>query len=392
MPVPKPRSGEKQDDFMARCMHEVSKNPDRPQKQNVAICMNTWREAHGGKKSAGKSIDDMPNRLALIAKTTGKINASERTITGVSVISEGEILGHGLYADAKTLASVKACAETYEGGLKVKLDHVSSIGAIIGFVDNFSIDGTQLRGDLHLLQNSEQAGYVLELAKTVPEQVGMSIVFSYETEMCGDQECVRCLEIYSCDLVDSPAANATGLFSAKNSKNMKKVASAQSGSGPGGAKEPAPATYEKTPHTTGHEANVDIEANPEGGHPREDEDYRANNMGILSERLSALETIMGSLAKSVDELKGMFEAKLSEAKKEFESQLKDANILAARKLAATGIPASRVPAENGGNVVDFNEALLALKDPRDQMEFYTKNKDKIHASFARKNSSTAKRS
>jgi phage head maturation protease len=46
MPVPEPNKGESQNDFMERCMHEVSKNPDRPNKQNVAICLAKWREAH----------------------------------------------------------------------------------------------------------------------------------------------------------------------------------------------------------------------------------------------------------------------------------------------------------------------------------------------------------
>jgi len=49
MPVPKPRMGanpESQTDYMARCMHEVSKNPDRTNEQNVAICMQAWRDRH----------------------------------------------------------------------------------------------------------------------------------------------------------------------------------------------------------------------------------------------------------------------------------------------------------------------------------------------------------
>ena len=46
MPVPKPKEGESQDDYMKRCMHEVSKNTERSNDQNVAICMNTWRDAH----------------------------------------------------------------------------------------------------------------------------------------------------------------------------------------------------------------------------------------------------------------------------------------------------------------------------------------------------------
>jgi ATP-dependent Clp protease, protease subunit len=44
MPVPKPQKGEAKDDFMKRCMHEVSQNPDRENDQNVAICLDTWRK------------------------------------------------------------------------------------------------------------------------------------------------------------------------------------------------------------------------------------------------------------------------------------------------------------------------------------------------------------
>jgi len=58
MPLPKPRKDEKQDAFMARCMHEAygtGAPEDRTQEQAVAMCFNAWREAHGG--SAPKSAD-----------------------------------------------------------------------------------------------------------------------------------------------------------------------------------------------------------------------------------------------------------------------------------------------------------------------------------------------
>jgi HK97 family phage prohead protease/HK97 family phage major capsid protein len=50
MPI-KPHSGESQDAFMGRCMHELGQSSTkRPQDQMVAICMDSWRSAHGGKK------------------------------------------------------------------------------------------------------------------------------------------------------------------------------------------------------------------------------------------------------------------------------------------------------------------------------------------------------
>jgi hypothetical protein len=116
--------------------------------------------------------------------------------------------------DARTLEQVKAAAEQYEGGLKVKLDHNSGAGDIIGYVDGLRIEGKKLLGDLNLLKNSPHRGYVLEIAEKIPDTFGLSIAFSGPVEMSGDKKTMlqRCSEIYSVDLVSEPAANAEGLF------------------------------------------------------------------------------------------------------------------------------------------------------------------------------------
>lgn len=45
MPVPKPRSGETQDDFISRCVSWLADDsPDMPNKQRVAICFSQWRD------------------------------------------------------------------------------------------------------------------------------------------------------------------------------------------------------------------------------------------------------------------------------------------------------------------------------------------------------------
>src|SRR5215831_6112225 len=76
MPMPKPRKGESQSDYMSRCMSEM-KSPDRTNEQNVAACLQGWRDSHGGKKPS-KSIEEMiaswkklfadPERLQRIIK------------------------------------------------------------------------------------------------------------------------------------------------------------------------------------------------------------------------------------------------------------------------------------------------------------------------------------
>src|SRR5215468_6551012 len=50
MPIPQPKKDEKKDDFMQRCMHEASKNKDRTNDQNVAICLDAWRQKHPSDK------------------------------------------------------------------------------------------------------------------------------------------------------------------------------------------------------------------------------------------------------------------------------------------------------------------------------------------------------
>ena len=351
-------------------MTEVSSNKDRSNKQNVAICMDSWRKRHS---SAAEAREDSPltgkTSLVCFARVQiGKIDVAKGIIHGVSVISEGEVQGHEMYADAKTLQTVMASAKTYEGGLKVKLDHGSSVGSIVGYLDNFRIDGPQLRADLNLLENSEHTGYVLELAVAVPEQVGMSIAFSFDAE---DVEglpypAVRCLEIYSCDLVDSPAANAGGLFSTttKMSEDIKNPET------PAASKEEAPTIESRMSAIEATLASLTS---------------RLAELSVVSSQLSAIETVANGFVKSLEEQKEAFETKLTTQATEFTSQLKDANVLASRKLAATGVPAGKAPAaENGEKIIDFQSTLMAMKDPMEQLAFYHRHKEKIHSQFERK--------
>jgi len=152
----------------------------------------------------------------------GQIDAQAATISDVSVITVGEAKGHGMQIDAQTLVEVKAAAETYAGGLKVKTDHYTGFNEIVGTLKNFRIDGDQLRADLFLLKNHDATARILEMAELMPDTFGLSISFTGEHEESeGGTVFARCTEIYSADLVDAPAANPTGLFSAKVDSGKK---------------------------------------------------------------------------------------------------------------------------------------------------------------------------
>jgi hypothetical protein len=146
-------------------------------------------------------------------------------IEGVSVISVGEAKGHGLFVDAQTLREVKACAESYAGGVKVNLDHGAGIKDIVGFCDNFRIIGDKLVADLNLLQNAERRDYVLEIAEKLPDTFGISIAFSGPVREIDGKRFASCAELYSADLVQTPAANPTGLFSFE-AKPVDKISTA----------------------------------------------------------------------------------------------------------------------------------------------------------------------
>ena len=183
-------------------------------------------------------------RITLFAAATGsQVDREAGILRGVSVITEGDAKGHGMIVDHITLEQVKACAETYVDGLRVKMDHYTGIDAMVGVLRDFMIDGIQLRADLHLLKSHEDFEKILEMAENMPGSFGLSISFSGE---CDDVEvpsddseevepnsgelptgpveivrAARCMEIYSADLVDQPAANPTGLFQAIMSEQIQ---------------------------------------------------------------------------------------------------------------------------------------------------------------------------
>ena len=183
------------------------------------------------------AISNMASKVTFFAAATGsRVDREAGVLHGVSVITEGEAKGHGMIVDAITLQQVKACAETYTDGLRVKMDHYTGIDAMVGVLRDFVIDGIQLRADLHLIKSHEDFEKLLEMAETIPGSFGLSISFSGESEYVeipeDDSEeaepnsgelpsggtkiaqAARCMEIYSCDIVDQPAANPTGLFQA----------------------------------------------------------------------------------------------------------------------------------------------------------------------------------
>lgn len=176
----------------------------------------------------------------------GKYGAGK--ISGVSVITKGEALGHYLWIDDVFLDQVDEAGNELAGGLKSRWTHpgMSSdgLGKVTSRLFEFTRDGEQVFADQHFLKighktpDGDLAAYQMDLADEDPASYGLSIVFeldygamhrfSAENE---DEDGnfvspdaantnhfahARLAALYAADAVDEPAANPSGLFARKH--------------------------------------------------------------------------------------------------------------------------------------------------------------------------------
>jgi hypothetical protein len=94
MPIPQPKDNEKQNDYMGRCMHKVNKdNPKMENKQQVAICLNTYNNPK--KKNSKAEVEiDFSEQIKNMNKVEEPVNTA---ITAPEVKTEvkGETDGNG---------------------------------------------------------------------------------------------------------------------------------------------------------------------------------------------------------------------------------------------------------------------------------------------------------
>ena len=166
-----------------------------------------------------------------------QVDLESGTLSGVSLISVGPALGHGLFVDEDSLESLML--ELQDQKLPAYITHRGAIfddrlTREIGMFNNFRIEGDRLVGDFQAFDSfredeSKKFNRLFELAEKMPERFGLSIVFSatavWATE-AGDVDTIerpdnalfdypsiRVDEVSSADFVDQPAANQRGLFS-----------------------------------------------------------------------------------------------------------------------------------------------------------------------------------
>ena len=166
-------------------------------------------------------------------------------ISGVSVITRGEALGHDLWIDHDFLSDVTAGINSRNAtGLKARFTHpgLSSdgLGTFLGKLHDAQTVGDKVIADLHFKESATKspdgdlAEYVMQLALDAPEDFGVSIVFEHNDDAQAQHtednqqnnrfispdednrnnfEHARLDKLRAGDVVDQPAANPDGLFS-----------------------------------------------------------------------------------------------------------------------------------------------------------------------------------
>jgi HK97 family phage major capsid protein len=152
-------------------------------------------------------------------------------ISGVSIATTGEAVGHRLMFDQTSLAQLQLLASSKPRGVKSRFTHPDwfhdGLGKYLGRFTNFQIlevasvvPAMKLVADLQLSKTSHTspAGdigqYVLDLAGEDPSALGVSVVVDLQRERVEGQDLpvARITQLYAADVVDEPSLNPDGLF------------------------------------------------------------------------------------------------------------------------------------------------------------------------------------
>ena len=144
--------------------------------------------------------------------------------SSISVITAGPALGHDCQIDSVTLAQVLELGNQ-NSPLKVFPDNNETVTDLIGAMSNFYLDetGTQVKADLDLIEENPLSGYYAKILDIFPESLGFSISWTGSLEEIDGKKFARVSDLTSVDLVAQPAANPTGVYSAKISSRKLKA-------------------------------------------------------------------------------------------------------------------------------------------------------------------------
>ena len=171
------------------------------------------------------------------------VDQSRGIITDISLLQVGEAKGHGVYIDDKSLVTAEtALGDTLPAYITHSDAYEDRLLSEVGYFKGFSVVDDKLKAQqfvaLESFKRDDEQRYerLFDIANTIPENFGLSLVFNANLVWVLDNgkeisasipedapensvygmPVVRFTEIRSADFVDTPAANADGLFSTQH--------------------------------------------------------------------------------------------------------------------------------------------------------------------------------
>jgi hypothetical protein len=136
--LPTPNAGEKQSDFIGRCVPYVKKeHPEWPQDQCVAVCYSIWRRSKEEKKMSNEKIL-LHLCIPLELKETVSSSDKKKNMydTDRTTILVGDKTYNGIFFPKEELAKA---FHTWEKQ-PINLDHSDKVEDIVGHVENVIFD------------------------------------------------------------------------------------------------------------------------------------------------------------------------------------------------------------------------------------------------------------
>ena len=238
---------------------------------------------------------------------TGAIEGE--VISGVSIATTGEAIGHHLAFDDTSLAQLQQLAAGKPRGVKSRFTHPDwfhdGLGKYLGRFTNFRIEpageslipSQKLVADLQLSKTSHTspAGdigqYVLDLAREDPSALGVSVVVDLDRERIEGQPLplARITELYAADVVDEPALNPGGLFHKTPTPAPRDGASTAGAEG----------LFELTDQSADSLSQIPIEGDQEM--PEETSVVGASRETPIQDRIAQLEATVQSLSRQLED-------------------------------------------------------------------------------------------
>lgn len=185
MPIPKPKSGESEQDFMSRCVSDDIMRSEYPdQDQRVAVCLGSFRK---NAKEHSEMIEENDIPLDEVKYETGSLDVAAEIKASADESEAGVFTGYGSIFGNKDLgndivvegAFAKSIARKGAKGVKLLYQHRAD--EPIGVFDEIIEDKRGLRVKGRLAMGTQRGREVYELMK-MGALDGLSIGFRVDSK------------------------------------------------------------------------------------------------------------------------------------------------------------------------------------------------------------------